>query len=69
MDRYRWNTLGLCEMRWKNFGEMTTEEGLKVFFGGKEDKHERGFVFLVYKDIVNSVMGYCLAPSSLSPSA
>ena len=21
MDRYRWNILGLCEMRWKNFGE------------------------------------------------
>ena len=31
MDRYRWNILGLCEMRWKNFGE-TTEEGHKVFF-------------------------------------
>ena len=24
MDRYRWNILGLCEMRWKNFGETTT---------------------------------------------
>ena len=21
MDRYRWNILGLCKMRWKNFGE------------------------------------------------
>ena len=31
MDRYRWNILGLCEMRWKNFGETTTEEGHKVF--------------------------------------
>ena len=30
--------LGLCEMRWKNFGETTTEEGHKVFFSGKEDK-------------------------------
>ena len=27
MDRYRWNILGLCEMRWKNFDEPTTEEG------------------------------------------
>ena len=27
MDRYRWNILGPCEMRWKNFGETTTEEG------------------------------------------
>ena len=44
-------------MRWKNFGETTTEEGHKVFFSGKEDKHERGFGFLVHKDIVNTVMG------------
>ena len=56
MDRYRWNILGLCEMRWKNFGETTTEEELKVFFSGKEDKHEHGVGFLVQKDIVNTVM-------------
>ena len=56
MDRYRWNILGLCEMRWKNFGETTTEEGLKVFFSGKEDKHEHGVGFFVHKDIVNTVM-------------
>ena len=31
MDRYRWNILGLCEMRWKNFGETTTVEGHTVF--------------------------------------
>ena len=42
MDRYRRNILGLCEMRWKNFGETTTEEGYKVFFSGREDKHEHG---------------------------
>ena len=53
----RWNILGLCEMRWKNFGETTTEEGHKFFFSGKEDKHEHGVGFLVHKDIVNTVMG------------
>ena len=42
MDGYRWNILGLCEMRWKNFGETTTEEGYNVFLSGKEDKHEHG---------------------------
>ena len=26
MDRYRYNILGLCEMRRKNFGETTTQE-------------------------------------------
>ena len=57
MDRYRWNILGLCEMRWKNFSEPSTEEGHKVFFSGKEDKHEHGVGFLVHRDIVNTVMG------------
>ena len=63
MDRYRWNILGLCEMRWKNFGETTTEEGHTVFFSGKEDKHDYGVGFLVHKDIVNTVMG-CRSVSS-----
>ena len=42
-------------MRWKNFGK-TTEEGHKVFFSGKKDKHEHGVGFL-QKDIANTVMG------------
>ena len=47
-------------MRWKNFGETTTEEGHKFFFSsGKEDKYEQGFGFIVHKNIVNIVMGYC----------
>ena len=57
MDRYRWNILGLCEMRRNNFGETTIEEGHMVFFSGKEDKHEHGVGFLVHKGIVNTVMG------------
>ena len=52
MDRYGWNILGLCEMRWKNFGETTREEGRKAFFSGKEDKNEHGVGLLVHKDIV-----------------
>ena len=55
MDRYRWN-IGHSEMRWKNFGETTTEEGHKVFFSGIENKHDNGVGFPVHKDIVNSVM-------------
>ena len=57
MDRYKWNTLGLCKMRWKNFGKTKTEEGHKVFFNVKEDKYEHGVGFLVHKDIVNTVTG------------
>ena len=57
MDKYEWNILGFCEMRWENFGETTTEEGHRVFFIGKEDEHEHGARFLVHKDIMNTVMG------------
>ena len=65
MDKYRWNILGLCKMRWKNFGETTTEEGHKVFFSGKEDEHELGIAFLIHKDIVNTVIGCCPVSSRL----
>ena len=51
IDWYRWNILGFCEMRWKNFGETTTVEGHKFFLSGKEDKHEHGVGFLVHKDL------------------
>ena len=57
MDSYRWYILRLCEMRWKNFGETTTQEGHKIFFSGMDDKYEHGVGFLVHKDIVNTVMG------------
>ena len=65
MDRYRGYSLGLREMKWKNFGEKTTEEGRKVFFSGKEDKHEHGVGFLVHKDIVVTVMECRLVSSRL----
>ena len=55
------------EMRWKKFGETTTEERQKVFFSGKEDNHEHGVGFLVHKDIVNTLMG--CRPADSSPSA
>ena len=57
MSRYNWQIIGLCETRWKNFGETMTEEGHKIYFSGKENKHEHGVGFLVHKDIVSSVMG------------
>ena len=63
MSRYRWNILVLCEVRWKNFGETSTEEGHKLYFSGKEDKHELGVGFLVHNDIVNTVIG-CRTVSS-----
>ena len=34
ISRYHRNIVGLCEMRWKNFGEMSTDDGHKVYFIG-----------------------------------
>ena len=57
MKRYRWNILGLCEVRWKSIGETSTQEGHKLYFSGRDDKHEQGVGFLIYKNTVNCVMG------------
>ena len=57
MRRYRWSVLGLCEVRWRNFGETTTQDGHKLYFSGKEDRHETGVGFLVHKETVDTVMG------------
>ena len=57
MRRYRWSVLGLCEVRWRNSGETTAQDGHKLYFSGKEDRHENEVGFLVHKDAVNTVMG------------
>ena len=46
MSRYHWNIVGLCEMRWTNFSEMSTDDGHKVYFNGEQGKHEYELDFL-----------------------
>ena len=55
MDRYHWNILGLCEIRRKNFGEMSSDDRHKVCFSG-EDRYEYGVVFLIHKDMDSAVL-------------
>ena len=62
-------SLDSCEMRWKNFGETTTEEGHKVFCRGKEDKHEHGVGFLVHRTSQTLSWDVAQSPAGLSPSA
>ena len=57
MSRYHWNIVGLCEMHWKHFGEMSIDDGHKVYFSGEEDRHGYGVGFLVHKDVVDAVLG------------
>ena len=44
-------------MRWKRSGEIPADGGHRVYFSGKEDKHEQEVGFLAHKDIVKSVIG------------
>ena len=37
--------------------EASTPEGHKLFFSGREDRHEHGVGFLIHKDTVNAIMG------------
>ena len=46
MSRYHLNIVGLYEMRLKKFGEISTDDGHKVHFSGKEGRHEYGVGFL-----------------------
>ena len=57
MNIYRWNILGLCEVRWKSIGETSTPEGHKLYFSGRNEKLEQGVGFLIHKNTVNCVMG------------
>ena len=38
MDQMNWNILGILEMRWKEIGEGTTEDGHKIWYSGNEKK-------------------------------
>ena len=57
LKHYRWNIIGLSEVRKKALGEICSDEGHKLFYCGREDKHEHGVGFLVHKDTTKSVLG------------
>ena len=46
MSRYHWNIVRLCEMRWKNFGEMSTDDGHKVISVEKRTDMSMGLDFV-----------------------
>ena len=43
-------------MCWENIPEMSTDDGHKVYFSGKEDRHEYGVVCLAHKNMVNAIL-------------
>ncbi|XP_068248003.1 craniofacial development protein 2-like [Palaemon carinicauda] len=62
LEKYTWHVVGLCEVRWKNYGEHLNEEGHVLYYSGEMDKHTNGVGFLVNKNIKNSVL--CCHPVS-----
>ena len=49
MDTCHWNMLSLCEIRWKNFGKLSSDNRYKVYISVEEDRREYVIVFLVHK--------------------
>ena len=56
LSHYRWDIIGLCEVRWTGFGEITTEEGHKLWYSGDEKNHKYGVAFIVRKEILGCVI-------------
>ena len=56
LKRYRWNILGLAEVRWTGFVETTTDEGQKIWYCGEDSKHQYGVAFVVRKEVVGSIV-------------
>ena len=44
-------------------GETTTHKGHKIYFSGRDDRHEEGMGFLVHKNTISAVM-QCRSVSS-----
>ena len=57
MTRHNWHVTGLCGVRWKYIRETITDESHKIYYSGKENKHEHGVGFLIHKKIVGSLLG------------
>ncbi|XP_068734478.1 uncharacterized protein [Montipora capricornis] len=57
LKHYKWNVIGLSEVRRKGLGEINSDDGHKLFYCGRDDKHEHGVGFLVHRDTAKSVIG------------
>ena len=55
MEKYRFDILGLAEMRWTASAEM---HGCKVIQLGNKQKHEAGVGFLLSKRAREALLGY-----------
>ena len=63
LEHYQWDIIGLAEMRWTGFGEMTTEDGHKIWHSGEESRHVHGVGFIVRKEVAGCILS-CTPVSS-----
>ena len=56
MDRMKLDIMGLCDVRWKGAGLITSGDFTMVYSGG--EKHERGVGVLLNKQCSKSLKGY-----------
>ena len=57
LSRYKWDIVCLSENRLNGCAELTTNEGHKIYYSGRE-KHEEGVGFIVRKKQINAVLNY-----------
>lgn len=57
LENYQWAVLGLCEARWKNTGELQTDDGHTFYYSGDKERCVHGVAFLVNKEYKNFVIG------------
>ena len=57
LDNYKWNIIGLSEVRRNLYGEIISDSGHKLYYSGQQERHLHGVGFLVNKNTVNSVIG------------
>ena len=65
IERYEWNAIGLAETRSTGAGEITAEEGHRLWYSRKENEHVKGVGFLVHKKNVKSVLECALISSRI----
>ena len=63
LNLYRWDIIGLSEIRWTGTGEETTDNGHKFFYGGHEKRH--GVEFLIRRELVNSILNFNMTSSQI----
>lgn len=56
LNSYRWDILGLAEVRWTGFDETITDDGHKIWCSGYYQKHQHGVAFIVNKSRLNSII-------------